>query len=191
MTDPYRVLGISENASNEEVKKAYKELARKYHPDKNDDSMSEYAESKMKEINEAYDEILRRRANGDFGNEETKSAPNTDVDSLLRRARRDISNSNFGSAEEIINSIQASDRDAEWNYLKACVLTHKGAYVDALRYANNACNLAPNNGEYRLFRDNLNNRGTQYAQTTSRPGNAGCDMCDICSLLVCLDCMCR
>ena len=102
MTDPYRVLGISENASNEEVKKAYKELARKYHPDKNDDSMSEYAESKMKEINEAYDEILRRRANGDFGNEETKSAPNTDVDSLLRRARR------LGSRPEVAALVAAS-----------------------------------------------------------------------------------
>ncbi|MBO5374392.1 MAG: DnaJ domain-containing protein, partial [Clostridia bacterium] len=65
MTDPYKVLGILPSASNEEVKKAYKALAQKYHPDKNEGPMKDYAESRMKEINEAYDEILKRRASGD------------------------------------------------------------------------------------------------------------------------------
>jgi DnaJ-class molecular chaperone len=91
MTDPYKVLGISPNATNEEVKKAYKELALKYHPDKNPGPMADYAESKMKEINEAYDEILRQRAGG------AKNSSDSDVDysAALADARRKISESPF------------------------------------------------------------------------------------------------
>ena len=59
MMDPYRVLGVSPNASEEEIKKAYKQLARKYHPDLNNGSKE--AEAKMKEINEAYDAITAQR----------------------------------------------------------------------------------------------------------------------------------
>ena len=63
MNDPYRVLGVSPTASNEEIKKAYRELAKKYHPDNYADSpIADIAEDKMKEINDAYDEILRIRA---------------------------------------------------------------------------------------------------------------------------------
>jgi tetratricopeptide (TPR) repeat protein len=188
MTDPYKVLGISPNATNEEVKKAYKELALKYHPDKNPGPMADYAESKMKEINEAYDEILRQRAGG------AKNSSDSDVDysAALADARRKISESKFIEADLVLDSIDQAGRNAEWHYLKACVFASKGAYADALKYSNMACNMAPNNGEYKLFRDNLQNRGNAYGrQTTSQPGNAGCDMCDICSCLICLDCLCR
>ena len=64
MNDPYKVLGISRDASDAEVKKAYREMARKYHPDNYVNSpMSDLAEEKMKEINEAYEEIQKSRAN--------------------------------------------------------------------------------------------------------------------------------
>ena len=187
MIDPYKVLGISPNATNEEVKKAYKELALKYHPDKNQGPMAEFAESKMKEINEAYDEILRMRAGG-----ANNSGDNTDYSDALASARRKISESQFIEADLILDGIEQDGRNAERHYLKACVYASKGAYADALKYSNMACNMAPNNGEYKLFRDNLQNRGNAYGrQTTSHPGNAGCDMCDICSCLICLDCLCR
>lgn len=190
MTDPYKVLGISPSATNEEVKKAYKDLALKYHPDKNQGPMSEYAESKMKEINEAYDEILSRRAAGDYGT--GSSSGTADSAEAIATARRKIGESQFIEADLILDSVDQSGRNAEWNFLKACVMSQKHAYVDALKYANIACNMDPNNGEYRIFRDNLQDRGAGYGrQTTSQPGNAGCDMCDICSLLICLDCLCR
>ena len=62
MNDPYSVLGVSPNASDEEIKKAYRELARKYHPDNyQNNPLADLAEEKMKEINEAYDMIQRQR----------------------------------------------------------------------------------------------------------------------------------
>lgn len=195
MTDPYKVLGISPSATNEEVKRAYKELALKYHPDKNPGPMAEYAESKMKEINEAYDEILRRRANGDYGTGSSGSSGsygNNGAAEVLKRARQRILNDQIVEADADLESISPNQRNAEWHYLKACVYTRKGAFVDAIRHANAACNMEPNNMEYKMLRDNLQARGNGYgSQTTSHPGNAGCDMCDICSLLICLDCICR
>ena len=65
MNDPYKVLGVSSNATDDEIKKAYRELARKYHPDKYRDSdLADLASEKMKEINAAYEEIQKMRAAG-------------------------------------------------------------------------------------------------------------------------------
>ena len=68
MRDPYNVLGVSQSASDDEVKKAYRELARKYHPDNyQNNPLADLAEEKMKEINEAYDAITKQRAGGYAG----------------------------------------------------------------------------------------------------------------------------
>ncbi|MBQ3951898.1 MAG: J domain-containing protein, partial [Oscillospiraceae bacterium] len=68
MRDPYEVLGVSRNASDAEIKKAYRELVRKYHPDNyHDNPLSDLAEEKMKEINEAYDTVQKQRASASSG----------------------------------------------------------------------------------------------------------------------------
>ena len=65
MRDPYEVLGVSPNASDEEIKRAYRELARKYHPDNyQNNPLADLAEEKMKEVNEAYDAITKSRSGG-------------------------------------------------------------------------------------------------------------------------------
>ena len=65
MSDPYKVLGVSPSATDEEIKSAYRELAKKYHPDNYANTpLAEFATEKMKEINEAYDTIVSQRRNG-------------------------------------------------------------------------------------------------------------------------------
>ena len=59
---PYDVLGVSPSASDEEIAKAYKRLAKRYHPDLNPDNAA--AASRMGEINRAYDEIKAMRQRG-------------------------------------------------------------------------------------------------------------------------------
>ena len=65
MRDPYSVLGVKPDASDQEIKKAYRELARKYHPDNYvDNPLADLAEEKMKEVNEAYEAIQKQRSGG-------------------------------------------------------------------------------------------------------------------------------
>ena len=62
IANPYEVLGVSPSASNDEVKRAYREMSRKYHPDSYvDNPLSGLAEEKFKEIQEAYDQIMKER----------------------------------------------------------------------------------------------------------------------------------
>ena len=76
VSDPYKVLGVSPNASDEEIKRAYRELARKYHPDNyQNNPLADLAEEKMKEINEAYDAIEKRRQGAQNGGGSTSAPP--------------------------------------------------------------------------------------------------------------------
>ncbi len=195
MKNPYEVLGISPSVTNEEVRDAYRALAKKYHPDNYvDNPLADMAEEKMKEINSAYDEILRQRAEAKNGkkqeNSDTGRANYGAYGSQYSKVRYAINSNDFKTAEEILNSVEQHNRDAEWFFLKGCVLLHSGYQFDAMRYINRACQLDPNNEEYKTLRDNLNAQSNAFGNPTSRQG-AGCSICDICSMLICLDCLCR
>ena len=195
MKNPYEVLGISPTATNEEVRDAYRALAKKYHPDNyTNNPLADMAEEKMKEINAAYDEILRQRTEQKNGGYEQKyDTGRTNYGaygSVSAKIRQAINMNDYKHAEELLNSVAQHDRDAEWFFLKGLVLLHSDYYFDAMRYINRACELDPGNREYSTLRDNLNAQSNAYGTPSSRQG-AGCSICDICSLLVCLDCMCR
>ena len=65
MIDPYSVLGVSRNASDDEIKKAYRRMSRKYHPDANINNPNrEQAEEKFKQVQQAYEQIMREREQG-------------------------------------------------------------------------------------------------------------------------------
>jgi len=88
MNDPYSVLGVSPSASEDEVKKAYRDLARKYHPDNyHDNPLADLAQEKMKEINEAYDSITKGRTSGGWSGRTSSGLwplRATETDSLIR-----------------------------------------------------------------------------------------------------------
>ena len=75
MTDPYTVLGVPRDASEDEIKKAYRDLARKYHPDRyaSKPDLAEVASEKMKEINAAYDAINEERSKRNSNQNLTKN----------------------------------------------------------------------------------------------------------------------
>ncbi len=185
MKDPYAVLGISPQASDDEVKTAYRELARKYHPDKySDNPLSDLAQEKMQEINEAYDTIVRMRQNGG-GQYAGGSAGSryTDIRNMIRANR-------ILDAEMLLDGVPSVSRDAEWYFLKGSVLYKKGWLEDATNHYATACRMDPHNAEYRTAWNQMQmNRQTGGYRTTNTAG--GCSGCDVCSSLLCADCCCE
>jgi len=197
MTDPYKVLGVSKNATDEEIKKAYRELARKYHPDnyQQNPDLAELASEKMKEVNEAYERIQAERSGKTSSSSSSYSGSRTS-DPRFLEIRSLINQRRYSEAEMRLDSMSNSDRGAEWNFLKACVLAQRGHVFEAQKHIETACYMDPQNEEYRNARDQLNRAASSYGygyntpyNTNNRQGNV--DMCSVCQTLVCLDCCCE
>ncbi|MBO5670157.1 MAG: J domain-containing protein [Clostridia bacterium] len=192
MKDPYQVLGVSRSATDDEIKKAYRNLARKYHPDNfaGKPEAAASAETVMKEINEAYDNIQKERS-GKGGTSHGSSYTSSGTTSFYE-VRRLISQGLYSDAELIIDSTPAGDRGAERNYLKGCLLTQRGYYYDAIRCIETACYLDPNNMEYREAKNRLRMRASGFGDEYRTANNVGnCDLCSLCSALVCCDGCCE
>ena len=197
--DPYKVLNIDPRASDDEVKQAYRDLAKKYHPDNySENPLSDLAEEKMKEINEAYNQIMRMRQNGGR-NSNTGNSYRTERSygggyaggsgqsgGVYSRIRQYISAGNLIQAEQMLNSVP--ERNAEWYFLCGSLNYSKGWYDEALRNFEMACNMEPNNMEYRRALSAMQSRNVYRS-----PGNFGGGMssCDCCSSLICADCCCE
>ena len=195
MNDPYKTLGVSPDATDDEIKQAYRALAKKYHPDKyRDTDLAEMAGEKMKEINAAYEEIQKIRAgggtraqggyggytNGSGGHTYNANAPwPIQVRQLLNLRR-------IGDAERILAGVAPQDQGAEWHFLMGVVAANKGFFVDAQHYFDTACGMDPENAEYRQAQEMLKNRNGGFGAGQSH--NVGCSVCDLCSALICADC---
>lgn len=200
MNDPYKTLGVSADASDEEIKKAYRELARKYHPDKYRDSdLADLASEKMKEINAAYEEIKTMRENGGRKNKQNGNSGNYSYaggssptgDARYNAIRQMINSGNINGAQKSLYEIPEGDRNAEWNFLMGCVMIRRGQYVDAQRYFDIACSMDPYNSEYRAAQERLRNRANGYGGGYQTTSSGGCSGCDVCSTLLCADCCCE
>lgn len=202
MTNLYEVLGVSPSASDDEIKKAYRELAKKYHPDNYAGSpLADVAEQKMKEINEAYDEINRMRQKGKGTGSTANNAGaggsyySNGSTSQFYSVRIYIQRNMIQEAEQILDSTPEGNRTAEWYYLKGMCAFRKGWSDQANFYFTTACNMDPNNAEYRAALNNMRGQQT-YNYGGYNTGNSpynntmGCTCCDVCAAMMCADCMC-
>ena len=191
MKDPYSVLGVSQNASDDEVKKAYRELARKYHPDNyQNNPLADLAEEKMKEINEAYDTITKQRSGGYSGSSYNSyqggGYASASSNPVYARVRNLINAGDLAQAEQLLYGV--GQKDGEWYFLSGCISYRKGWLDEAMQNYTIACQLEPNNMEYRQALAIMQRGG----MAGYRPmGYAtGMDAMDCCTTLMCLNCLC-
>ncbi len=192
MKDPYSVLGVPRTATDDEIKKAYRELARKYHPDNYAGSdLADVAEEKMKEINEAYEAVQQERKGGGRPGGSYASYSSSGATSFPQ-IRELIRNGHYAEAELMVDATPAGDRGAEWNYLKGCLLVQRGYYYDALKYIEVACYLDPTNLEYREAKNRMHVRSTSFGSPYRTSTNQNdFDCCGLCSSLLCADALCE
>lgn len=190
MKDPYSVLGVSQSASDDEVKKAYRELARKYHPDNyQNNPLADLAEEKMKEINEAYDMITKQRSgshqnSGSTGYGTTQSRSYSSQDPSYARIRSLINAGNLNAAEQLL--YQMPSKNAEWYFLSGSIAYRKGWLDEAMQNYTLAVQMDPNNMEYRQALAMMQQRSAGYRPYNSHSSTTECDPC---STYLCLSCM--
>lgn len=199
MKDPYEILGVGRDATEEQVKAAYREKARKFHPDNFNDNpaAAEMANEKMAEINEAYDTIIKHRKSG--GNKKSGYANNWGAGaesdgSNFNDVRRLISQGRFEEAQEVLDGVQPDERNAEWYFLNGCVLYRRGWFDAAYTSMSAAVRMDPENAEYRAALNRMQqsrNGYSAYGRGGYGQQQVGCSPCDCCMGLMCMDMCCN
>ena len=210
MMDPYTILGISPSASDDEVKKAYRTLSKKYHPDANINSVhqSEYTE-KFKQVQNAYKTIMDSRKKGYTGQNYSSQGQYQNYGQSQsygqyqgynqyqgndRQAFTDagayIQARRYQEALNILESIKT--RNAMWFYYSALAMNGIGNNVTALEYARTAAQMEPGNLQYVLLVQQLQSMQGQYqsrSQTYENPYNIG-NCCYTYMMIQCLFACC-
>ena len=214
MTDPYQVLGVSPSATDEQIKNAYRELARKYHPDNYaNNPLADLAQEKMKEINEAYDQIQRQRkqqqssrsgqgysqggySQSGYSRGYAGQRSYAGGGSQFADIRQPLNANRVSDAEELLEGIPQGRRDAEWYFLRGRVFYVRGWLDQAYNYYVRANQMSPGNAEYQTALNQL-----MWQRNTGRPAGGygdyrnvqtgGASGCDMCMGLICADTCCE
>lgn len=213
MRNPYAVLGVSETATEDEIKKAYRALSRKYHPDANiNNPNKDAAEEKFKEIQQAYQQIIDEKehgysGNGTYGGQSgwgygfggygnagsqgyDRNSHGSDEDSLhMQAAANYINNGRYAEAWNILSGMK--DRDALWYYCAGAANAGLGNNVQALEYAQKACELEPGNMRYQMFLQQMQSGGDWYRSRQSPYAETGMGGSGICMKLCIWNMICN
>ena len=211
MFDPYSILGVSRDASDEEIKKAYRKLSRKYHPDANiNNPNKDQAEEKFKEIQQAYDQIMKEREYGSSGNYgyggntgyggfggfggyggSQSNSGYQDEEAIRRQAASNyVQSGHYQEAMNVLSSLK--ERNAQWYYLSAVANMGLGNNVNAMNHIREAVRLEPDNMQYRMMLQRMEGGGSWYQEQQNPFGGmptAGNDRCMKC-LMANLACSC-
>ncbi|HIW83607.1 MAG TPA: J domain-containing protein [Candidatus Dorea gallistercoris] len=217
MTDPYSVLGVSRNASDEEIKKAYRNLSRRYHPDANiNNPNKDQAEAKFKEVQQAYQQIMHEREYGssaqsdgdydfggfgDFGSfrgfggqyrQAGSSSAQSEDELHMQAAANFINSRHYQEALNLLNNMKT--RNAQWYFYSAAANSGVGNNVIALEHAREALRQDPGNLQYQMLVRQLESGGMWYEQrqgpyqTTFTGGSSWCMKLCIANLVCNLCC---
>lgn len=206
--NPYEVLGVSRDASDDEVKKAYRDLTRRFHPDVNvNNPLADLAEEKFKEVQEAYDMIMKEREQGgyhygygssgsqnggyEYSGYQQNRYENSNQNPQMQAVYNYMSARRYREALNVLNGMP--DRDAQWFYLSAVANANLGNNMMARDHARQAVNREPENPQYRQFLNQLEWNSQRY-QSSSYGGGTNQNSCgtgNACCDLWCADTLCE
>ena len=199
MFDPYSVLGVSRDASDEEIKKAYRKLSRKYHPDANINNPNKaQAEEKFKEVQQAYEQIMKEREygsyygnNGNYGGFGSQTNSGYQDEEAVRRqaAANFIQSGHYREAMNVLSSL--SQKNAHWYYLSSIANMGLGNNVNALNDIRQAVNMEPDNLQYRMLLQRMEGGGTWYQEQQNPFGGMPSDNGDYCMKLCLANMLCN